>query len=201
MIHIIFILIKPFSESSCPVDAGMDSVEETTPIRIEMFHLRIKVITQNNFIFIFSKRTSGPKPCQQNASHPYGNFCICYIFPLIYSGFSFNLSPICTFKAFRGSWRVLHRLKSLCCWTHSHLICCVRCVQLLSASLIMEVLSSAPTLCTLCSHPINSKGHPDSTDLVFGVRWIISTLVPEIRDPVFHLSGKSHRQWKVMRYW
>ncbi len=34
MIHIIFILIKPFSDPSCPMDGGM---EETTPIKT-FFH-------------------------------------------------------------------------------------------------------------------------------------------------------------------
>ena len=54
MIHIIFILIKPFSDPSCPMDGGIVILEETTPIRIEMFHHRIKVITQNNFGLICS---------------------------------------------------------------------------------------------------------------------------------------------------
>ena len=53
MIHIIFILIKPFSDPSCPMDGGIDS-QETTTIRIEMFHHRIKVIAQNNFVLICS---------------------------------------------------------------------------------------------------------------------------------------------------
>lgn len=34
---IIFTLINPFSEPLCPVDGGGVSLEETTPIRIEMF--------------------------------------------------------------------------------------------------------------------------------------------------------------------
>ncbi len=54
MIHIIFILIKPFSDPSCPADGGIVILEETTPIRIEMFHHRIKVTTQNNFVLICS---------------------------------------------------------------------------------------------------------------------------------------------------
>ena len=52
MIHIIFILIRPFSDLSCPMDG--DILEETTPIRIEMFHHRIKVITHNIFVLISS---------------------------------------------------------------------------------------------------------------------------------------------------
>ncbi len=52
MSHIIFILIKPFSDPLCHVDAGMATLEETFPIRIEMFHLSIKAITQNNFLLI-----------------------------------------------------------------------------------------------------------------------------------------------------
>ncbi len=52
MIHIILILIKPFGDPSRPVDGGTVILEETTPIRIEMFHHRIKVINQNNFVLI-----------------------------------------------------------------------------------------------------------------------------------------------------
>ena len=46
-------------------------MEETTPFRIEMFHHRIKVITQNNFVLICSDPLLWcvPKPCQQNAPH------------------------------------------------------------------------------------------------------------------------------------
>ncbi len=54
MIHIIFMLIKPVSDPSFPVDGGIVILEETTPVRIEMFHHRIKVITQNNFVLICS---------------------------------------------------------------------------------------------------------------------------------------------------
>ncbi len=39
MIHIIFILLKLFNDPSCPMDGGIVILEETTPIRIEMFHL------------------------------------------------------------------------------------------------------------------------------------------------------------------
>ncbi len=46
MIHIIFILIKPFSDSSCPMDGGIVIPEKITAIRVERFHYRIKVITQ-----------------------------------------------------------------------------------------------------------------------------------------------------------
>ncbi len=59
MTHIIFILIKPFSDpSSCPMDGAI--LEETTPIRMEMFHHRIKVITQNNFVLICSDPSQWP---------------------------------------------------------------------------------------------------------------------------------------------
>ena len=54
MIHIIFILIKAFSDPSCPVSWGIVILEETTPIRTEMFHQRVNVITQNNFELICS---------------------------------------------------------------------------------------------------------------------------------------------------
>lgn len=54
MIHIIFILIKPFSHPVCPMDGGIIILEETTPINIEIFHHWMKVITQNNFVVSFS---------------------------------------------------------------------------------------------------------------------------------------------------
>lgn len=38
----IFMIIKPFSELSCPVDRSGVILEETSPIQIEMFHHRIK---------------------------------------------------------------------------------------------------------------------------------------------------------------
>lgn len=48
-IYIIFIHIKPFSEPLYPVDGDIMTVEETTPpIRTEMFHYGINVISQNN---------------------------------------------------------------------------------------------------------------------------------------------------------
>ena len=46
--HIIFILIKPFSDPSFPIDGGIVILEETVRIRIEMFHHEL--ITQNNLI-------------------------------------------------------------------------------------------------------------------------------------------------------
>lgn len=42
-------------------------VSETTPIKIEMFHHSINVISQNIAVTIPSKETSKPKACQQNA--------------------------------------------------------------------------------------------------------------------------------------
>lgn len=50
MIYIIFIfiLINPFSEPLCPVDGGGVILDETTPIRIEMFPQNIKLIRQKN---------------------------------------------------------------------------------------------------------------------------------------------------------
>lgn len=44
----LFIPIEPFSEPLCPVDMGEDMLDETTLIRMEMFHHRIKVISQRN---------------------------------------------------------------------------------------------------------------------------------------------------------
>jgi hypothetical protein len=47
MVYIVFMLIKPFSDLSYPVDGGIIILEETTPIRIDIIHHRLKVITQN----------------------------------------------------------------------------------------------------------------------------------------------------------
>lgn len=44
--------MKGFSELSCPVVGGMVILEETTYIRIEMFHHGIKPSNQNNFVLI-----------------------------------------------------------------------------------------------------------------------------------------------------
>jgi hypothetical protein len=52
MVYIIFMLIKPFSDDSCPVDGGNVILEETTPIRIETIHHRLKVTTLNGCVFI-----------------------------------------------------------------------------------------------------------------------------------------------------
>lgn len=46
-----FILFKPFSDASRPIDGGTVILEETTPITIEMLY---KAITQNNFVLICS---------------------------------------------------------------------------------------------------------------------------------------------------
>lgn len=40
-----FMLINLFSDSLCPVDGGIVTLEETTAIRMEMFYHRIKEIT------------------------------------------------------------------------------------------------------------------------------------------------------------
>ena len=72
MIHIIFILIKPFSDPSCPMDGGIVILEETSPIRIEMFHQRIKVIIQINFVLICrSDQTLAkcPAACMPSCGH------------------------------------------------------------------------------------------------------------------------------------
>lgn len=42
MIRLILILIKPFSDSSCPVDQGTVILVEITSIRIEMFYQKEK---------------------------------------------------------------------------------------------------------------------------------------------------------------
>lgn len=44
MIYIIFSLIRPFSEPLWSVYGGDVILEESAPIKIEMFHNRIKVI-------------------------------------------------------------------------------------------------------------------------------------------------------------
>lgn len=47
--RIIFILAEPSGEPLCPVDAGGGvSLEQTTPMKVELFHQRIKVIGQKN---------------------------------------------------------------------------------------------------------------------------------------------------------
>lgn len=55
MIHIVLILIKPFSDPVCSMDGG--TVRESTSIKIEMFHHRGKVIAQNNLVLIDSDPT------------------------------------------------------------------------------------------------------------------------------------------------
>ncbi len=61
-----FILMKPFSDLSCPLDTGIVILEETTPIRRELFHHRSRVTNQNNFVLICSDlpsaRKNGSKP-------------------------------------------------------------------------------------------------------------------------------------------
>lgn len=61
MIYIIQIYVKPSSEPSC--QKGKVVLEENIPMRMEMFHHRIKQINQNDFVLICSdvsptKRTS-----------------------------------------------------------------------------------------------------------------------------------------------
>lgn len=50
IIHIIFILMKPFSEPLFPVDVGGVIPEVTTNIKIEMFYHMKKVICKKNCI-------------------------------------------------------------------------------------------------------------------------------------------------------
>lgn len=69
MIYIIFLLIKPFSESSFPVDGGGVILEETMSIRIETFAHGVKVISQNFYWFaamLLSKQVIWVKPQQKN---------------------------------------------------------------------------------------------------------------------------------------
>lgn len=55
MIFIMFILIKLFSESLCSVDKGpCHPGRDHSPIRTEMFHHVIKVMSQNDFVLIYS---------------------------------------------------------------------------------------------------------------------------------------------------
>lgn len=46
--HTIFVLIKAFSKSLCPLGVGGVILEATKPIRTEMFHDKIKAICQKN---------------------------------------------------------------------------------------------------------------------------------------------------------
>lgn len=48
-------LISPLKHPTSPhaLHMGVGSLEETTLIRIEMFHYRIKVTSQKNFAFIY----------------------------------------------------------------------------------------------------------------------------------------------------
>ena len=52
MAYIVFTLIKQFSDHSCPVAGGIVILDETTPIRIELFPHRLKVISQVDCVFI-----------------------------------------------------------------------------------------------------------------------------------------------------
>ena len=52
MVDIVFIQL--FSYPLCPIHGVVVILEETTALRIEMFHHRIKVITQNHFVMICS---------------------------------------------------------------------------------------------------------------------------------------------------
>lgn len=84
MSYMIILLIKIFSEPFCHVEGGI--LEEITTIMTEIFHYRIKVISEKNFVLIYiHHRTNGPKPYLQNV--PY-----CMQEPLF-----FPLSQICVF--------------------------------------------------------------------------------------------------------
>lgn len=52
-IHIILMLIKPFGDSSCNIDGAIVILEETTSIRVGMFHNGMKVINQGNLLNFF----------------------------------------------------------------------------------------------------------------------------------------------------
>ena len=73
MIHIIFILIKPFSDPSSSMDGGIVILEETTPISIEVSHRRIKAITQNNFVLICSDLQ------RSTSTHTVIMFSLCFV--------------------------------------------------------------------------------------------------------------------------
>lgn len=47
MIHIVFILVKPFSDPLFPLSGSGMILKETTPLRTEMVHHRIKVMSQD----------------------------------------------------------------------------------------------------------------------------------------------------------
>lgn len=48
MIHTIFILVRPLSDPSFPVNRATDVLDETTFIRIETLHHRIQGMVINN---------------------------------------------------------------------------------------------------------------------------------------------------------
>ena len=55
MIHIIFMQYQNIQQPLLPYGwGGIVILEETTPHQIEMFHQRMKVITQNNCVLICS---------------------------------------------------------------------------------------------------------------------------------------------------
>lgn len=86
-----------------PYGWGIVILEVTTPIKIEMFHCRIKTITQNNFVWICSdsilSTTSTP-------SHlPYGSYCVLWcVVPT---------TTVCNHGHFAGAHCSLSRVKQL----------------------------------------------------------------------------------------
>lgn len=57
--HIIFVLTKPFSKPSCPVDRGEVILEETIHTRIEMFQYKTNVIGQKKVLILRSVTLKG----------------------------------------------------------------------------------------------------------------------------------------------
>ncbi len=83
----------PYSSNCSVIPHALWMRSLFTPIRTEMYHHRIKMITQNSFALICSvPGTSGPKPCQQNARHSIAE-------PPHFQRVTFIL-PVCIFQYF-----------------------------------------------------------------------------------------------------
>lgn len=95
MTDIIFILVKPL----CPVHEVGFFLQETTPLRIERLHHRIRVISRNNFALMLLSMETQTKPAkcldQHNSLEFVAHLYIIFVIPR-YKGLKFipvRLSP------------------------------------------------------------------------------------------------------------